>query len=198
MSTRKIGWIGIAAVLLGSITIIVMAALRTDGYNHFHKAVSELGSIDAPNMWIFNILGYIIPGILISIFGFKFTTAFQNPNLKSYPFYLLGISGLLMCLAGVFPVDMENRRSIISTIHGIGAMASGGFWLLSALTIWWQLKKIDGWKVAAYASFFIPFIMIAAMSLVPENMPGLAQRFSFGANYFFILILGIKILYHKS
>jgi hypothetical membrane protein len=199
MNTRTNGFIGITAVVFGTLTIIIMAALRTDGYNHFHKAVSELGSLDAPNKWVFNILGFIIPGILISIFSYNLLKEFRSYPIKSYPFYLLILSGIFLILAGLFPANMENKKSITTVMHLIGALGGGIFWLLSALTLWWQLKKNNIWKNTAIATFIIPFIMILAMGFVSKDTPGLSQRIVFSAMYLSILILaGKQILLAKK
>lgn len=192
MNSKTNGLIGIAAVALGTLTVIIMAALRTDGYNHFHKAVSELGSLDAPNKWIFNILGFVIPGILISIFSFNLLKEFRSYPIKSYPFYFIIISGLFLTLAGIFPADLENRKSMTTIIHTIGAQGGGIFWLFCALTLWWQLKKNKLWKSTAIISFTIPFLMILAMSFVSKNTPGLSQRIVFIAMYLYIFILAGK------
>lgn len=192
MNSKTNGVIGIGAVALGTLTIIVMAALRTDDYNHLHKAVSELGSLDAPNKFLFNILGFIIPGILISIFSFNLLKDFRRFPTKSYPFYFLFVSGLFLSLAGIFPADLENRKSMTTIIHTIGAQGSGIFWLLCALTLWWQLKKNKVWKSPAIISFTIPFIMILAMGFVSETTPGLSQRIVFIAMYLYIFILAGK------
>ena len=194
MNNKTKGLIGVIAVVMSILTILIMAELRTDGYNHFHKAVSELGSIDAPNKWIFNIFGYIIPGILISLFSFNLLNEFRSYPIKSYPFYLFFFSGIFLTLAGIFPANMEYRKSISSIIHSIGSLGGGICWLLCALTLWWQLKKNNTWKSIAIYTFLIPFIMIIAMSFVSENTPGISQRIAFAANYLFILILAGKQL----
>lgn len=194
MNNKTNGLIGIGAVAMGTLAIIMMAEMRTDGYNHLHKAVSELGSLDAPNKWVFNILGFILPGILISIFSFNLLKEFRSHPIKSYPFYFFIVSGLLLTLAGLFPADMEDRKSITSLMHAIGSLGGGVFWILCALTLWWQLKKNKIWKSTAIATFLLPFIMILAMSFVSEDTPGLSQRIVFAAMYLFILILAGKQL----
>ena len=194
MNNKTNGLIGISAVVIGTLTIIIMAELRTDGYDHFHKAVSELGSLDAPNKWVFNILGFIVPGILIAIFSFNLLKEFRSYPIKSYPFYLFIVSGLFLTLSGLFPANMEDKKSFTTLMHSIGALGGGVFWFLCALTLWWQLKKNKIWKNTAIATFLIPFIMILAMSFVSENTPGLSQRIVFSAMYLFILILAVKQL----
>ena len=194
MNNKMNGLTGIAAVVIGTLTIIIMAELRTDGYNHLHKAVSELGSIDAPYRWIFNILGFIIPGTLISIFSFNLLKEFRSFPIKSYPFYFLIFTGLLLSLAGLFPANLEDRKSITSLMHAIGSLGGGVFWILSAFTLWWQLKKNKTWKKTAVVTFLLPFIMLLGMSFVSEDKPGLSQRIIFAAMYLFILILARKQL----
>lgn len=184
-------WIGIVAVVLGVSAVIIMAEIRTDGYNHTHKAVSELGSSDAPHKWVFNMLGYFIPGALIALFAFNLKNHFIIP-MKTYSFYFLLLSGLLEALAGLFPADMDYRNSFSSVMHVIGSMGSGLFWLLSALTLWWQLQKDSNWKTVAIITFIIPFVTVFAMGLVPTYAPGIAQRIGFAGYYFFILVLAIR------
>ncbi len=194
MNNKTNGLIGITAVVIGISTIIIMAELRTDGYNHFNKAVSELGSTDAPNRWVFNILGFIIPGLLISVFSFNLLKEFRTFPIKSYPFYLFILSGLFLTIAGLFPANMENKKSMTTIMHSIGALGGGVFWFLCALTLWWQLKKNNIWKNTAISTFVIPFIMILAMSFVSDDTPGLSQRILFIAMYLFILVLAGKQL----
>lgn len=198
MNNKTSGIIGITAVTISIVTIIIMAESRTDGYNHFHKAVSELGSLDAPNKWAFNIFGYILPGILISIFSLNLLKEFRSKFVKSYPFYLLFLSGLFLALAGIFPANMENKQSLITIIHLIGAGSSGVFWFLCALTLWWQLKKIDNWKTVSIITFLIPFGMIIGMSFVSKNSPGLSQRIVFASLYLYIIILSSKLLNQRE
>ncbi len=196
MDNKTNGLIGITAVVIGIATIIIMAELRTDGYNHFHKAVSELGSTDAPNRWVFNILGFIIPWLLIALFSFNLLKEFRTLPIKSYPFYLFILSGLCLTItiAGLFPANMENRQSMTTIMHQIGALGGGIFWFLCALTLWCQLKKNILWKNTAITTLLIPFILILSMSFVSTDTRALSQRFLFIAMYVFILIVSVKQL----
>lgn len=185
-------WIGIIAVVLSILTIVVMAELRND-YSHAHKAISELGSVDAPNKWVFNMLGYFVPGVLIAFFAYNLKNEFRDvPNLKTYPFYFFMLSGILLSLAGIFPGDLAHRTSLTTTMHLVGSFGGGLMWLFCAFTLWWQLKKIAHWKVVAWVTFIIPFVTIILIGITPENTPGIAQRIGFAGNYLFILVLAIK------
>lgn len=192
MKIQKYGIIGISGVIISTLTIIIMAELRSDGYNHFHKAISELGSLDAPQKWIFNSLGYIIPGFLFFLFSKFLRDDFMKDDVKSYPFYFLMLAGLFQLLAGIFPLDLVNRNSTLTIFHSIGSLGSGIFWLVAALTIWWQLRKRNGWKRVAIVLFLIPFITILVVSFIPKDLPGLAQRITFSGYYLYLMILATK------
>lgn len=194
MNNKTNGVIGITAIVLSASTIVIMAELRTDGYNHFQKAVSELGSTDAPGQWVFNVFGYILPGLLISLFSINLLKEFKKDNVSYYPFYLLVASGILMCLAGFFPVDMENRQSMSSMLHTVGSLGSGITWMICALTLWWQLKKKEGWKAVAMVTFAIPFAMIVAMLFIPDTSPGLSQRIAFTFYFLYMALLAGKLV----
>lgn len=83
-----------------------MSSMRSE-YSHLTKAISELGSVDAPNLWYWNTLGYVLPVLFISLLGVGLITRF--PKLSKIPGYALVASGLFMALSGVFPGDFENR-----------------------------------------------------------------------------------------
>ncbi len=68
MTNKTYGKIGILAPILFWTTYIVMSSIRPE-YSMLTKAVSELGSVDASNKWIWNIFGYLLTGILITIYG---------------------------------------------------------------------------------------------------------------------------------
>ena len=57
-----------AAILVFWTTYIIMSTIRPE-YSMYTKAISELGSVDAPKKWIWNSIGYIFTGVLISIYA---------------------------------------------------------------------------------------------------------------------------------
>ena len=75
-----------------------MSNLRPE-YNLFHKAVSELGSLDAPNKWTWNILGYILTGILIAVYSFGLFKNISNGQESKLPLIGFVLSGLFMSIS---------------------------------------------------------------------------------------------------
>ena len=47
----------------------------------FKQTVSELGSLDAPDKWVWNILGYMLVGLMIAVYSFGlFKDRKPSPN----------------------------------------------------------------------------------------------------------------------
>lgn len=188
--------LGVLAVLLSGSTIVVMAALRTDGYSHLHQAVSELGSLDAPHNAVFNLLGYGLPGLLIAgfVYGLK-RQAFAGARL--WPFVLLAGSGLFMTLAGVFPMDMENRTTPMSLLHTVGSLGSGLSWLVGGAALPSVLRTHPAWAGLTKPLIWLLWVAGISTVLIPllsPTTPALGQRVSFACYFLFILLLSGPVL----
>jgi hypothetical membrane protein len=51
MSNKTYGIIGIATPIVFLVTYLIMSSIRPE-YSMFTKAISELGSVNAPNKWL--------------------------------------------------------------------------------------------------------------------------------------------------
>lgn len=189
---KRFALAGLLGVALSSGTIVVMAQLRTDGYDHLHKAVSELGSLDAPNKWLFNVLGYLIPGLLISYFAVGLGRSWGGRHRFFVGTLLL--SGVFLLLAGAFPMDMTQRSSPGSLIHTMGSLGSGVAWLLCSLGSWGVLRQEPGWQDLAGVSVALPLLVVLAILFTPADTPGLGQRFAFMGYFLFVGLLSWRLL----
>ena len=68
MTERVAGAIGIVACAVFWLSLFAYGAMRTD-YSHFTKAVSELGVIGVPHALAWNLIGFIVPGLLLTLCG---------------------------------------------------------------------------------------------------------------------------------
>ncbi len=166
---KRYAWVGLSGVLLSMLTIISLAALRTDGYDHLHKAVSELGSVDAPHRWVFNGLGYILPGLSIGYLalGLRRHWAARHPVFV----YSLLLSGLFLIVAGVFLMDMNDRQSYTSMVHTTGSVGSGLSWLGCGFSRWRALRNEPAWRNLSFGLTLLPALVILAIGLPPMINP---------------------------
>lgn len=194
MSKNTYAILGIFTPVLFWTTYFIMANARPE-YSFLHKAVSELGSLDAPHKWTWNILGYILPGILMAVYSFGLYKNISTPHSSKLP--LIGFVGsfLLLSLSGIFPADMDNKSSTATIFHYVGAIGSYIFFLLGALTYPKQMKKSAYWKKAIK-----PTLLFTAITFVFGNwpfvfpqMPAVGQRFVFFFYLFWVFYTAILL-----
>jgi hypothetical membrane protein len=185
MTNKASAIIGISATVLFWVTYIIMSNLRP-GYNLFHKAVSELGSLDAPNKWAWNILGYILPGILIAIYSVGLYKDISNGKGSKLPLIGFVLSGLLMSLSGIFPADMDNRKSTTTLLHMVGSFGSYIFFLIGAFTYPTQMRKSEYWKKSIKPTLIFTWLTIifGAWPFIFTSFPSVGQRIVF---FFYLL-----------
>lgn len=185
MTNKTYGIIGISATILFWATYIIMSNLRPE-YNLFHKAVSELGSLDAPNKWAWNVLGYIITGVLIAIYSFGLHKNISNGHGSKLPLTGLGLSGLFMSLSGVFPGDFDNRQSTTMLLHTVGSFGSYLFFLIGAFSYPKQMKKSEYWKKAIKPTLIFTWLTIifGSWPFIFTSYPSVGQRIVF---FFYLL-----------
>jgi len=196
-SLRLLALSGPFATILFTSSLVGFAAVRTDGYTHGTKAVSELGAVGAPLASAFNIFGFILPGLLIVLLAVSLYRVGTAPA-KAGP-VLLALSGIALAAAGVFPVDMDQRFSLPSQLHLAGAMLCGFFWALSLFWIAPQLKKRERFaRLARLTPWFALFLVgnIGWQILWQSTgavMPGWGQRIGFGGYFLWTAILGLML-----
>lgn len=185
MTNKTYAIIGISATILFWATYIIMSNLRPE-YNFFHKAVSELGSLEAPNKWIWNILGYILTGILIAVYSFGLFKNISNGQGSKLPLISFVLSGLFMSLSGIFPGDFDNRQSTTMLLHTVGSFGSYLFFLIGAFTCPKQMKKSEYWKKSIRPTLIFTWltILFGSWPFIFTSYPSLGQRIVF---FFYLL-----------
>jgi len=193
--TKKIYAIfGAAAPLVFLITYLIMSNLRPE-YSMFTKAFSELGSLDAPNKWMWNIFGFIIPGFLVAIYSIGlFKSVYQNEGSK-FPLFGLFLSGVFMSISGIFPADMNDRASTTMILHIIGSFGSYIFFLIAAFTYPKLMRKSEYWKVSVRPTLIFTYatILFGAWPFVFTSMPSLGQRLVMFFFFLWVLYTAVKL-----
>ncbi|MCC1485651.1 DUF998 domain-containing protein, partial [Winogradskyella immobilis] len=129
MKSKQYAVIGFLAPILFWFTYFIMANQRPE-YSFLTKGVSELGSLDAPNKWVWNFFGYILTGLLISVFSFGLYKNIAIKKSSKLPFYGLLLSGVFMTISGIFPGDFDNPQSTTMLLHTVGSFGSYTFFLI--------------------------------------------------------------------
>ncbi|NVE01215.1 DUF998 domain-containing protein [Massilia sp. BJB1822] len=186
---------GLLAGVLFFASLISFAAWRGDGYAHGRKAVSELGALGAPAAPAFNLLGFIVPGLLLAWFAYALL---RVADRRTGPALLMG-SGLMLAAAGIFPLDPDDYGSVLTIAHAIGAMGSGLLWAMALCWLGPLFARQLGWKVwGRLTPCFMGFVLLnigwqAAFRAGADVLPGWGQRIGFLGYFLWFAVTAILL-----
>lgn len=194
MTNKFYGIIGIVTPIVFLTTYIIMSSIRPE-YSMFTKAISELGSLDASNKWLWNSFGYILTGILIAIYAIGLYKNVDVTKSSKLPLYGILLSGVFMTVSGIFPGDFDNRESTTMLLHTVGSFGSYIFFLIGAFTYPKQMRKSEYWKQAIKPTLIFSWltILFGSWPVIFPNMPALGQRITFLFYFLWISYTAIKL-----
>lgn len=195
MSNRTAAMLGLVANLLFWPSLLVFAALNPR-YSHLTKSVSELGAWGAANMWAFNVLGFIGPGLLLAVFGWMLARRALAHGWVTAS--LLALAGVFVAVAGVFPADMSDFSSPTTIGHLVGSNGSVVAWVAALIAL--AIAARRSWPTLAIVSALGIVFMLAAFSLyftspVPR---AIVQRICFGVFYCWYLVAAALLLKRQT
>lgn len=181
-----------AGVFTGA--LLVIAALDPS-YSHATRAVSELGAVGAPLQWTWNVLGFLLPGLLVALFGLGVGQVLA-PRGRSASMLLM-ISGLAFAATGLFPANLQAMASFSTQAHVWASLISLLAWFPAAIVIAvvaqrMKRKPLMWASIAGFAALLASIVLGAALF-----QRGYAQRLNFAA-YFTWITLVACLLPRKS
>jgi len=203
MVNARHGWIfGVLAAAVFWTALVAFGIVRAD-YNQFTKAVSELGAMGAPHALAWNVLGFIVPGLLLAACGAAIGTVVDGRGGALW--WLLTGSGVAFAGTGVFPAVMQNGSPVMqapSTAgHVVMLLLSSVLWLVAIgvllrrirreARLRRQLKPLVIVTVAALSGFAANVFHDAIQPLA--HRPGLAQRLGFAGYFLWFVLLSLWI-----
>ncbi|MCX7556897.1 DUF998 domain-containing protein [Xanthomonadaceae bacterium JHOS43] len=180
-----------------------LAGLRI-GYDPALRAVGDLGAVDAPRAALFNIAGFVIPGVLMLVFAValeKVMTRDGAGRAGRLGTGLLMISSVAFAAQGVFPFDPDEPEGLTSQRHASTlAFAILGL-MAGALLVAASLRRVAGWRVLtrfgpALAGVLLVFLAQPPQAWLPmlEGRVGHAQRVVFAIHLSWFALAAIVAL----
>lgn len=196
--SANLGLAGPLSAALFLVSLLGFAAVRTDGYSHGTKAVSELGALGAPSAIAFNLMAFIIPGLLVVVIAVAVRRAIGSRMGWVGP-ALLALSGIALVAAGVFPVDMADEGSPASAAHFAGAILTGVFWSFSLFWVGPGLRSRPEFEgIGRITPWFVLFPVANLLWQVAYGFgigetPGWGQRIGFLGYFLWLTWLGLAL-----
>lgn len=173
----------LAALLFAA---MVMFAGRIEGYSHLHHPLALLGAPTLPRASWFNVLGFVVPGVLVAWVALRLRGALAAGSMAEASWggrvgaQLLLISALAFAMQGLLPLDPNDFDGVRSGRHAAAwmmwwiAFAAGGVSLAAGL------RRATDWRPVArltlLAALLLPVLALVLPRLVPA---GVAQRLAY-------------------
>ena len=156
--------------------LLTFGAIRAD-YSHATKAVSELGSVGAPNAIAWNIFGFGAVGILVMIFAWGLGR--QSGSMLAA--LTVGASGLGFAAASI-PADLSDFDSMLTRLHIFASLVSFASFAAAVIVVGLVLHRRMGLRGLALLTTAWGIAAILSVLLRETNIPpGIAQRINFMA-----------------
>jgi hypothetical membrane protein len=200
MTRRQIGFLGVGAWILFWAASVVFGALRPS-YSHVVNTISELGAVGTPHATAWNVLGFIVPGVLLAIVGATIARAanVQRSSSRTIATALLALSGLAVAGQGLMPAEMVNGVADVTSAstrgHFISSLISGAAWAVGALLLVTPMRTNSTWRGLHIVSVVLVVLTLVASFVLRGALPdGLAQRIG---NAFFcgwFVLMSLKLV----
>ena len=173
-----------------------------DGYSHRSHPVALLGASTMPGAWAFNLLAFVLPGVLIAWQGWRLRDALDHGNhpvraTARVGAQLVQLSALAFAAQGVLPLDLSDLQNPTSARHA------------AAWMIWWLAFALGGgllavglrdrlrWRPFALGTLLVAIALpLCALALPGRIDVGVAQRL--GLALWFLWALACARLVNRS
>lgn len=167
--------------------------MALEGYSQARHPVALLGASGVPRALAFNLLGFLLPGLLAAMVAVGLRRSV--PHDVAWPARigarLMLLSALAFAAQGLLPLDPGNLDDQASQWHA------------TAWTLWWiafvpgglllavGLMRTSGWRRLALASAIAAGLVLVFALFAPTVVaPGVAQRIAFATWFAWLLAAG--------
>ena len=188
------------AVLIAMLLFAAMAVFagRIDGYSHAQHPLALLGASPLPGAWAFNLLAFVVPGLLVVWAAVRLRAALPSSVDGTTSWsgrlgaQLMLLSALAFAALGLFPLDGTDLEGVRSARHAAIwmvwwiAFAAGGVLLGHGLR-----RSVALWRGIAASSLLAAILLPVVALLLPMLLPaGSAQRLAFALWFLWALQTG--------
>jgi len=180
MSPTIVRFQRIAAWLAPALWLIALAVcgLQLDGYSHLHHPVALLGGAGIPGAATFNLLGFLLPGLLVAVAAVALRARLDGARWpKRIGAHVLMLSGLAFALQNALPLDPSDLDADASRLHA------------AAWTLWWVAMLPALVLLAVRDRALTLVLVVAAVAFVLCTLlatPAISQRLATLAWFAFV------------
>ena len=199
MTGRQAGVMGIVAFVVFWAALAGFGAAHPN-YSHSTKAISELGVIGAPHALAWNVLGFIVPGVLLAICGAGLALSIDRQ--MGLLWLTLVLSGVGFAGTGLIPGEMHNGSPLMTSSltigHALMSILSGIAWSIATFVLASRVRHNPDWSKTTRVAWVLALLGLLGMCAralpVFELRPGLGQRVAFATYFCWYLVMSIYLV----
>ncbi len=191
INKRHVAALGFSSVCIFVTALIFFGVLNND-FSFFNDYISKLGAAGEPNAIWFNLVGFIVVGVLLSVFGFAYGRLI-NDNLLGI---LLSLFGLGFAFTAI-PMDMQYADTPVSKAHIVAICLGLACWLFGLSRLGYN--KIHAPKIRKRANLTAVILVLSMIGFVAGfwSMP-VTHRLVFGIVFGWTAISSADLLISKK
>lgn len=181
----------IAAVIFFAAVLGFGAALG--GYSQSQFPVALLGAKGFPYALAFNLLAFVVPGMLAGVVAMALRRMLPSDARWSLRIgtQLVFLSALAFIAMGLLPLDPRDLESDASRLHGTAWMLWSVAFVPGAVLLGASLLSHRAWASFAKISLFAAAGLVLAGFVLTDFMPaGIAQRIAFACWLGWLVLAG--------
>ena len=151
------GYTGIALVTL-FITSFAMVAAYTPGFDVIHDYISKLGATGQPFAIWWNLTGFVLVGLLFSVFGWAFGHTINNKMAGT----CIVVAGCFFAL-GAIPADFSQANSTLSKAHFVSICFALAGWCFALSSIGRVSTISKSMRIGANAAGVLAIVPMAGI-----------------------------------
>lgn len=144
------------------------------GYSQLRHPLAALGAHGAPHATAFNLLGYVLPGLLLAWQAWRWRSGSTAAGWRlRIGLQLVLLSALAFAAQGLLPLDPRDLAAPASRLHALAWMAWWTAFVPGALLTAGGMRAGIASAAALVLAVLVPVLVLSGGILLP---PALAQR----------------------
>ena len=187
----KTGILGLLSVVVLILALLVFGFLNPS-FSFLHDFISKLGAKGEPNALWFNIIGFIVVGLLLFAFGLSYGSLLRDKLLA----FFLALFGLGFAFTAI-PIEIESSNTPYSKAHILAICLGLAFWLFGLARMGFN-KKLEK-KIRNRANATATILMMAMIGATLElwSMP-ITHRMVFGIVFGWTVLTSIELIFQEG
>lgn len=191
--SRGLPYVALAGALLFAAATIGFG-LALPGYSQSAHPVAVLGAKGFPHAMAFNLLGFVLPGLLASVVMLELRL--RLPTRAGWPLrigaQLLLLSSLGFVALGLLPLDPADLHNASSSYHATAWMLWWVAFVPGTALLALGLRAQTAWRTVVRASVVASLLLLMLVLFAVDWLPaGTAQRVAFAAWWAWLCVTGL-------